>query len=92
MQKVIDYITQFLIRDEHNAHHVGYCNDKTQWTKYKVVIVPSNFFNDNTYGTPQSMPSLPLQEIEGIPFLYGYPKIEKIENTIICYADLIAST
>ena len=77
MQKVIDYITQFLIRDEHNAHHVGYCNDKTQWTKYKVVIVPSNFFNDNTYGTPQSMPSLPLQEIEGIPFLYGYPKIEK---------------
>jgi hypothetical protein len=38
------------------------------------------------------MPSLPLQEIEGIPFLYGYPKIEKIENTIICYADLIAST
>ena len=92
MQKVIDYITQFLIRDEHNAHHVGYCNDKTQWTKYKVVIVPSNFFNDNTYGTPQSMPSLPLQEIEGIPFLYGYPKIEKIKNTIICYADLIAST
>jgi hypothetical protein len=92
MQKVIDYIIQFLIRDEHNAHHVGYCNDKTQWTKYKVVIVPSNFFNDNTYGTPQSMPSLPLQEIEGIPFLYGYPKIEKIENTIICYADLIAST
>jgi hypothetical protein len=92
MQKVIDYITQFLIRDEHNAHHVGYCNDKTQWTKYKVVIVPSNFFNDNTYGTPQSMPSLPLQEIEGIPFLYGYSKIEKIKNTIICYADLIAST
>jgi hypothetical protein len=92
MQKIIDYIIQFLIRDEHNAHHVGYCNDKTQWTKYKVVIVPSNFFNDNTYGTPQSMPSLPLQEIEGIPFLYGYPKIEKIENTIICYADLIAST
>ena len=38
------------------------------------------------------MPSLPLQEIEGIPFLYGSPYIEKIENTIVCYADLIAST
>ncbi|MBO5346036.1 MAG: polysaccharide deacetylase family protein [Paludibacteraceae bacterium] len=89
---MIDYIIQFLIRDEHNAHHVGYCNDKTQWSKYKVVIVPSNFFDNNIYGTQQSMPSLPLQEIEGIPFLYGSPHIEKIENTIVCYADLIAST
>ncbi len=92
MQKIIDYIIQFLIRDEHNAHHVGYCSDKTQWSKYKVVIIPSNFFDENIYGTPQSMPSLPLQEIEGIPFLYGTPKIEKLENTIICHADLIAST
>ena len=92
MQKIIDYIIQFLIRDEHNAHHVGYCNDKTQWSKYKVVIVPSNFFDNNIYGTQQSMPSLPLQEIEGIPFLYGSPHIEKIENTIVCHADLIAST
>ena len=89
MQKIIDYIIQFLIRDEHNAHHVGYCNDKTQWSKYKVVIVPSNFFDNNIYGTQQSMPSLPLQEIEGIPFLYGSPHIEKIENTIVCHADLI---
>ena len=92
MQKIIDYIIQFLIRDEHNAHHVGYCNDKTQWSKYKVVIVPSNFFDDGIYGTPQSMPSLPLQEIEGIPLLFGTPKIEKIKNTFICHADLIAST
>ncbi len=92
MQKIIDYIIQFLIRDEHNAHHVGYCNDKTQWSKYKVVIVPSNFFDNNIYGTPQSMPSLPLQEIEGIPLLFGTPKIEKLENTFICHADLIAST
>ncbi len=92
MQKNIEYIIQFLIRDEHNAHHVGYCNDKTQWSKYKVVIVPSNFFNDDIYGTKKSMPSLPLQEIEGIPLLFGTPKIEKIENTIICHADLIAST
>jgi len=92
MQKVIDYIIQFLIRDEHNAHHVGYCNDKTQWSKYKVVIIPSNFFNENIYGTPQSMPSLPLHEIEGIPLLFGTPKIEKLNNTIICHADLIAST
>ena len=92
MQKVIDYIIQFLIRDEHKAHHVGYCSDKTQWSKYKVVIVPSNFFNDSIYGTQQSMPSLPLQEIEGIPFLYGTPLIEKIDSTIICHADIIAST
>ena len=92
MSKIIDYIIQFLIRDEHVAHHVGYCNDTSQWSKYKVVIVPSNFFDDDTYGTPQSMPSLPLQEIEGIPILFGTPKIETIDGTIICHADLIAST
>ena len=92
MSKIIDYIIQFLIRDEHNAHHVGYCNDKNQWSKYKVVIVPSNFFDDDIYGTQKSMPSLPLQEIEGIPLLFGTPQIEKFENTIICHADLIAST
>ena len=92
MFKTFEYIIQFLIRDEQSARLVGYTNDKTQWSKYKIVIVPSNFFNDDIYGTPQSMPSLPLQEIEGIPFLYGSPKIEKLENTIICHADLIAST
>ena len=92
MSKTIEYIIQFLIRDEQYARCVGYTNDKTQWSKYKVVIVPSNFFNDDVYGTPQSMPSLPLQEIEGIPFLYGSLKIEKLKNTIICHADLIAST
>ncbi len=92
MQKVIDYIIQFLIRDEHNAHHVGYCTDKTQWPKYKVVIVPSNFFDSNVYGTQNSMPSLPLQEIEGIPLLYGSPRIDRIDDTIVCYADFIASS
>lgn len=92
MKEIIDYIIHFLIRDEHNAHHIGYCKDKTQWSKYKIVIVPSNFFDSNIYATQQSMPSLPLQEIEGIPLLYGSPHIQKIEDTIVCYADIIAST
>ena len=92
MQRTIDYIIQFLTRDEHNSRLVGYTNDQTQWAKYKVVILPSDFFKSNTYGTPQSMPSLPLQEIEGIPLLFGTPQIETLNTTIICHADIIAST
>ncbi len=92
MQRTIDYIIQFLTRDEHNSRLVGYTNDQTQWAKYKVVILPSDFFKSNIYGTPQSMPSLPLQEIEGIPLLFGTPQIETLNSTIICHADIIAST
>ena len=92
MQRTIDYIIQFLTRDEHASRLVGYTNDQTQWAKYKVVILPSDFFKSNVYGTPQSMPSLPLQEIEGIPLLFGTPLIEVINSTIICHADIIASS
>lgn len=92
MQRTIDYIIQFLTRDEHVSRLVGYTNDQTQWAKYKVVILPSDFFKSNVYGTPQSMPSLPLQEIEGIPLLFGTPLIEVINSTIICHADIIASS
>lgn len=92
MQRTIDYIIQFLTRDEHNSRLVGYTNDQTQWAKYKVVILPSDFFKSDIYGTTQSMPSLPLQEIEGIPLLFGTPQIETLNSTIICHADIIAST
>ena len=92
MQRTIDYIIQFLTRDEHNSRLVGYTNDQTQWAKYKVVILPSDFFKSDIYGTTQSMPSLPLQEIEGIPLLFGSPQIETLNSTIICHADIIAST
>ena len=92
MQQTIEYIIQFLTRDEQSARQVGYTDDKTQWSKYKVVIIPSNFFDSNIYGSEKSMPSLPLKEVEGIPLLFGEPKIELSNNTVICYADIIAST
>ena len=92
MQRTIEYIKQFLTRDSNVTRYVGYTTDKTQWPKYKVVIVPSNFFNSDIYGTSLSMPSLPLQEIEGIPILFGTPQIEVLDSTIICHADIIASS
>lgn len=92
MQSIINYIIDFLTRGAAPNHLIGYCNDRSQWSQYRVVIVASNFFNKNIYGTPQTEPSLPLKYINNIPILYGSPQIERIGDTIICHADLIASS
>jgi hypothetical protein len=57
-----------------------------------VQIVPQCFFEADLYGTVESLPQLPLQEISGIPFLFGSPVIDREGNRLLVYADLIAST
>ena len=56
------------------------------------MIVPSGFFQSSVYGTPESLPQLPLKEIEGVPLLFGTPKEECFEETWVIYADIIASS
>ena len=42
MNEIVEYIIQFLVYgDEHAAKQVGYTADESQWSKYRVVIVPS---------------------------------------------------
>ena len=92
MKAVISYITKFLIGGEKAdvlASLVGYTSDPNKFSRYRVVIIPSPFFRDEVYGTAESMPKLPLEEIEGIPLLFGSPKIEWQGDTWVVHADII---
>ena len=70
---------------------VGYTSDVKLFANYKVVIVPSDFFDEGVYGTIRTKPALPLKTIEGVPFLFGTSEIERVGDTIVVHADLVAS-
>ena len=79
----IDYILRFLVGEAFAGDLgslVGYTSDPDGFGKYKVVIVPSSFFSEAMYGATVSLPSLPLQEIDGVPLLYGNPMIDRVER------------
>lgn len=95
MNQTIYYIIRFLLGvDRAGAYSslIGYTSDVRLFHKYKVVIVPSGFFQSSVYGTPESLPQLPLKEIEGVSLLFGTPKEECFEETWVIYADIIASS
>lgn len=97
MREAIEYIIRFLVRgDVELSQQVGYVAQKEQFSRYKVVILPSRFFDDDFYATPQSLPQLPLQVLQNgayeLSVLYGSPEIEKIGDTIVLHSDLVAST
>ena len=95
MRDIIDYIIRFLIGTEQAGRLsscIGYTSDKRLFDRYLIVFTPSGFFNEGVYGTQASIPTLPLQEIEGVPLLFGSPKIEWVGDTLLIHADLIAST
>lgn len=93
MKAVISYIKEFLIGGKHAtalSSYVGYTADPREFYKYRVVIVPSPFFKTSVYGTEASMPTLPLQEVEGVPLLFGLPETAWVETTLVVHADIIA--
>lgn len=90
----IEYIISFLIggdKAETFGSLVGYTSDRSKFHHYKVVIIPSPFFDDDVYGTAASIPSLPLQEIENIPLLFGSSEMEWRGDTWVVHADIVAS-
>lgn len=95
MNKVLHYIISFLAGDDIPGElisRIGYTGNRNQFDRYNIVIVPSGFFDEHTYGKASSLPPLPLQELEGVPVLFGSPQIEQIDSTCVIHADLIAST
>lgn len=92
---IINYTIRFLLGDDladKASQLIGYTADTTNIDNYKLVIVASDFFHSNVYGTLQSLPTLPLKEIDGLPLLFGTDKpIERRGDTIILHADLVAS-
>ena len=59
-------------------------------TEPAVRIIPSGFFG-SVYGTPPSLPDIPLKEIEGVPLLFGEPEVARRGSQLIVRADIVAS-
>jgi len=96
MTKVVQYIIQFLLGEnatQEAISSVGYTSDPNLFNKYKIVIHPSNFFDNDIYGRQESIPQLPLKTIErDIPLLFGDEREVLTGDTLIIYADIIASS
>lgn len=97
MDKTIRYIIGFLLgkeEDENTDWHawVGYTDKKKEFANYKVVIIPSNFFADNIYGNKKSRARYPFDYLGTTPILFGSKLIEKVKDTIVVHADIIASS
>lgn len=94
MEAVITYLKKFLIgggRAGELSSLVGYTSDINKFGRYKVVIIPSPFFREDVYGKAASLPTLPLEEIEGVPLLFGSSKTEWYGDTWVVHADIVAS-
>lgn len=70
---------------------IGYVADKDEWEHYDIVFVPSGFFDSEDYASEASLPAGPLPRIEGVPFLYGEARLERLGGCLAVYADLPAS-
>lgn len=93
MQETINYIIQFILGDHvspETASLVGYTADAND--RYKIIIKPSDFFDSEFYGTPESLPKTPLKIWEETPILYGNPTIERTDNQLVIHADIVASS
>ncbi len=93
--RVLRYIIRFLVGEDIPGEWVetiGYTADPDKFDQYNVVIIPSGFFDEQVYGKQASLPKLPLEKIEGIPFLFGTPEVERVKATWVIHADIIAST
>lgn len=94
MTDIEAYIVRFLLGDhltEDVYRLVGYTSDPRDYANYKLVIVPSGFFNEEVYGTASTLPRLPLPTIENIPLLFGSPDVTRVGDTLVTRADFIAS-
>lgn len=96
--KIVEYILSFLLREPLStgilSRLVGYTDRKSDWGNYKIVIIPSHFFDVGVYGTESAYPRLPLDQWEGVPLLFGLPQVERCQETgvLLLRADIIAST
>lgn len=94
MNELIDYLLQFLCGEEQgeNWKLIGYTNNPEQYSRYKVVIQPSGFFEEGIYGTEATLPAIPLRQWEDIPILFGQDSTEIQDGCLIIHADLIAGS
>ena len=89
----IEYVLTHLLGEGNSEalQAIAYSADENKWKEKRLIIVPSNFWDKNIYGTYESLPTIPLQTIENTPILFGSNQIIQNENQIIVYADIVAS-
>ena len=87
---MLNYILEFLLQDKSYIKYVGYTKDSSEWKNYKVVIVPSEFFDYHKANTPLA-PHSPLEKLDGTPILFGTPSISRTKDLLVIKADLVAS-
>lgn len=94
MEEIIKYIIRFLTGcdDDSCCDMVGYTACVEDFHKYRVVVIPCGFFDKDTYGTEKSLPDLPLDDIDGVPLLFGNPECKMYGDTLVTSADIIAGT
>lgn len=93
-ETALTYLLRFLtgLDDEVllRTFRIGYTADEEKFAHYDLVFIPSGFFESEHYGQAASIPKT-LQEINGVPFLYGHPTVERRGETVLVHADLPAS-
>ncbi|MDE6630069.1 MAG: hypothetical protein K2K11_01440, partial [Bacteroidales bacterium] len=93
-ENALTYLLRFLTGLDDEAvlrtFRIGYTADEEKFAHYDLVFIPSGFFESEHYGKAASIPKT-LQEINGIPFLYGNPTVERRGETVLVHADLPAS-
>lgn len=74
--------------------YIGYTRNPEEMKRYRIVIYPSSYFDSDVYATERAEPLLPLRQWYGVPLLFGEPREEWTNdgNTLVIYADIIAST
>jgi hypothetical protein len=94
MNELISYLVRFLLGEHvppETDSLIAYTSDAAAFRSRKIAIVPSGFFDENVYRTAGSLPALPLRQMDGVPVLFGRPQIERSGDTLVVYADIVAS-
>lgn len=89
--ELISYLIDFMAGEALPDGWVGYTANEEDFAHYRLVFVPSGFFQESTYGTASAMPAEPLTQLEGVPVLFGKPEVCMYHDTLVVHADLPAS-
>ncbi len=70
---------------------VAYGDIQGEWPpQSRLRLVACRDFWEH-YGAAASLPTLPLEEVDGVPLLFGTPQVERRRDVLVVHADIIAS-
>ena len=84
--ELFSYLVDFMVGEALPENWIGYTSDAEEFTRYRLVFVPSGFFQEGIYGTTAAMPKEPLAQLEELPVLFGKPEVCMHHDTMVVYA------